>query len=305
MSHNTRPRFHLPFICLLILGAMPVLSNSRPQDSDALGFSFFLSVWQTIFALPLFYVQLRQGEKGILDPSLPAAVKKRAWYISVITGIMFGLATWCYVLSLNQAGTANAAIAIQSYPLFAILTEMVILKQKKSVKEILATSGLVAALYYLGTGGTWRLYGLSGWILVALCVPVLWSIAHVLIREELKTCPITPAQVTFFRVILSTLFLGGLLLVVAPGRMADLFAPSLVPYAMGMGLFYYLELVIWFYAIRQISVSVASAITTPWPGVTMILSWFVLKETIHSYQIQAFAAVIFFIYLLLAMESRK
>lgn len=305
MPHNTRPRFQLPFICLLILGAMPVLSNSRPQDSDALGFSFFLSVWQTIFALPLFYAQLRQGKKGILDPSLPAAVKKRAGYISVITGIMFGLATWCYVLSLKQAGTANAAIAIQSYPLFAILTEMVMLKQKKSGKEILATGGLVAALYYLSTGGTWQLYGLSIWILVALCVPVLWSIAHVLIREELQTCPITPAQVTFFRVLVSTLFLGGLLLIRAPGRMAGLFEPAIVPYAMGMGLLYYLELVIWFYAIRQISVSVASAITTPWPGVTMVLSWFVLKETIHGYQIQAFAAVVFFVYVLLAMESRK
>ncbi|MCG8551668.1 MAG: DMT family transporter [Desulfobacterales bacterium] len=305
MSQNTRPPFHLPFICLVILGAMPILSNSRPQGSDALGFSFVLSVWQTIFALPLFYAQLRQGKKGILDPSLPAAVKKRACYISVITGIMFGLATWCYVLSLNQAGTANAAIAIQSYPLFAVILEMVMLKQKKSVKEILAVSGLVAALYYLGTEGTWQLHGLSVWILVALCVPVLWSIAHVLIREELQTCPITPAQVTFFRVLLSTLFLGGLLLIIEPGRMADLFSPALAPYAMGMGLFYYLELVIWFYAIRQISVSVASAITTPWPGVTMVLSYFVLKEAIHSYQIRAFAAVIFFIYVLLVMESRK
>jgi len=76
-------------------------------------------------------------------------------------------------------------------------------------------------------------------------------------------------------------------------------------YAMGMGLLYYLELVVWFYAIRQISVSVASAITTPWPGVTMVLSWFVLKEAVYGYQVRAFAAVVFCIYVLLAMEARK
>ena len=32
-------------VCLCILGVMPVISNSRPEGFDALGFAFFLSVW--------------------------------------------------------------------------------------------------------------------------------------------------------------------------------------------------------------------------------------------------------------------
>ncbi len=296
-------RLLLPFICLIILGVMPVLSNSRPEASDALGFALAVSFWQALFALPLFVVQLRLGDKGIFHPGLPASVKMRVWWITILTGILFGLATWCYILSLKQAGTANASIAIQAYPLFAVLTEMVMLRQCKSLWQILATAGLVAALYYLGTGGSWQIRGMSMWIFVALCVPFLWSIAHVLIREELCATPITPGQVTCFRVVISMFFLGLLQLVTAPGRIAGIFEADLLPWAVGMGLFYYLELVIWFYAIQRISVSVASAITAPWPGVTMILSWIVLGETIHMYQIISFAAVVICIYFLLASES--
>ena len=293
------PKFLFPFICLFILGGMPVVSNGRPEASDALGFSFLISFWQTVFALPLFLMALVQKERGIFQRGLLPAVKRRTGRVMVITGIMFGLATWCYVRSLEKAGTTSAAIAIQAYPLVAVLTEMVIFRKLKPFKELMATACLVISLYYLGTRGTWVASGMSGEFLLALTVPLLWSIAHILIREELRSTPITPAQVTLFRVALSTLFLGGLMLLQSPGRLSDLWDLSYLPWAMGMGLLYYLELLSWFYAIRRISVSLASAVTAPWPGVTMVLAWMLLGETIHGYQIHAFAAVVCCIYFLL------
>ena len=278
----------LALVCLFILGTLPVVSNSRPPGTSALAFAFFLSVWQLIFSLPLFIRELTSGRRGIFGMEGGLGKRGRATAVAIVTGIMFGLATWCYVLSMEKAGAVSAAIAIQTYPLFAILVEMALIRQGKSLTELALTTGLVLDLYYLGTGGTWQFNGISVWFLAALGVPLLWSIAHVLIREELTTTPITPAQVTFFRVLLSAVFLGTALAVSGEGTAFRWFNPEVMPYAAAMGCLYYLELLLWFYAVSHIHVSLASAVTTPWPAVTMVLAAIFLGDRIQGYQVVAF-----------------
>lgn len=276
----------LALVCLILLGTLPVVSNSRPPQASALAFAFALSLWQFLSSLPLFIRELAAGKPGIFGMGGGIRDKARAAGVMAATGMMFGLATWCYVLSMEKAGAVNAAIAIQAYPLFAVLVEMVIIRKGKSVLELALTLGLVADLYYLGTGGTWQTHGISIWFILALGVPLLWSIAHVLIREELTTTPVTPAQVTFFRVLISAVFLGGLL--VWKGEWAAGLGITALPHAAAMGILYYLELLIWFYAVRHISVSLASAVTTPWPAVTMVLAALFLGDRIEGYQVLAF-----------------
>jgi drug/metabolite transporter (DMT)-like permease len=53
----------------------------------------------------------------------------------------------------------------------------------------------------------------------------------------------------------------------------------------------YLELVVWFNAVRSIDVSVASSITVPAPAVTMLLAWLLLGEAIHGFQLLALGLV--------------
>ena len=294
----------LSFICLFILGAMPVIANSRPVGSTALEFAFFLSLWQLIFGLPLFIHDLYLGPKQLFHLGRTEMPRSRTLAVCVTTGMMFGLSTWFYVLSIERTGAVSASIAIQSYPLFAVLTEMVLLRQTKSAQETVATLALVLALYHLGTQGSWKIQGMSSWFLVALSVPLLWSIAHVLIRQELLHSPITPAQVTFFRVLISSVFLG-MIFALSGGTFARFFNPGLLPFALVMGFFYYMELVVWFNAMQDIDVSLASAVTTPWPAVTMVLSAVFLGEHLEGYQICSFLVVATCIYALLAMAVRK
>lgn len=295
----------LSFICLAILGIMPVIANSRPAGSSALGFAFLVSLWQSIFSLPMFLHELFSGKKGIFHGSLDRKDLARVMIVTLATGIMFGLATWCYILSMERAGAISASIAIQAYPLFAVVMEILLLQRWKTVLEIFFTLILVLALYYLGTGGTWCLHGISMWFVAALGVPFLWSIAHVLIRQELIHTPITPSQVTFFRVILSTLFLGGIFMVKAQTGINTLFDSAIFWPAMVMGLFYYTELLLWFNAMRHIDVSLASAITTPWPAVTMVLAALFLKESVEFYQVATFCVVGASVYTLLLLDSKK
>ncbi|MEO1193860.1 MAG: hypothetical protein AAFY02_19045 [Pseudomonadota bacterium] len=55
----------LSLVCLGLLGIMPILANLRPAGMDALSFAFALSLWQVVFAAPVFALELRGGTRGI------------------------------------------------------------------------------------------------------------------------------------------------------------------------------------------------------------------------------------------------
>ncbi|MCP5071822.1 MAG: DMT family transporter [Rhodobacteraceae bacterium] len=295
----------LSLVCLVLLGMMPIISNLRPSDTGALAFAFALSVWQVVFALPVFGLELRGNAKGIFAATLSKPARRRMIAVALFTGALFGLSTYLYVLGVEKAGAANAAIAIQAYPLFAILWESLFLKRRKSSVELALTAVLIGALFYLGTGGTFRLSGLSPWFLVSLCVPLLWSIAHVIIKEELNRTPVTPVQVTFFRVTISAVFLFAVLAVTAPSRIETGLGAIFQTTSAIMGLVYFLELIVWFYAVRHIDVSLASSVTTPWPALTMALSVVFLGDAIETYQIAVLLVVVACIYGLTLAGLRK
>ena len=283
-------------VSLTLLGVMPIISNLRPSEVGALSFAFALSVWQVVFALPVFGFELKRGTRGIFGVDLSMRERRRMIAVALFTGTLFGLSTYLYVLGVEKAGAVNAAIAIQAYPLFAILWESLFLKRRKSAVELALTAVLIGSLYYLGTGGTFRMSGMSPWFLVSLGVPLLWSIAHVIIKEELGRTPITPAQVTFFRVAISTLFLFVVLAVAVPSGIANGMSAIFQNMSAVMGFVYFLELIVWFYAVRHIDVSLASSITTPWPALTMVLAVAFLGDTIETYQIVALLIVVACIY---------
>ncbi len=72
-----------------------------------------------------------------------------------------------------------------------------------------------------------------------------------------------------------------------------------------MGLVYFLELIVWFYAVRHIDVSLASSITTPWPALTMMLAVPFLGDAIETYQIVTLLIVVACIYGLTLAGIRK
>ena len=291
--NNPKLGISLAFVCLTLLGVMPIIANSRPAGFDALSFALFLSLWQLLFSLPLVVREIGSSDKGIFRAELSPSLKRRTVTIILLTGAIFGLSTYVYVLAVEKAGAVSAAIAIQAYPLFAILWETLFLKRRKSRLELLFTLLLITALTYLATGGTWRVEGFSAWFLFALGIPFLWSVAHVMIKQVLDKTPITPAQVTFFRVLVSSIFLGLVMAALSgPGALiADLGNLAFQSFALVMGLVYYLELIFWFHAVRYIDVSTASSITVPWPALTMVLAVVFLGEAVEGHQVIAFLIV--------------
>ena len=155
--------------------------------------------------------------------------------------------------------------------------------------------------------GLGRLRGYRCWFLFALSVPFIWSVAHVIIKEVLDKTPITPAQVTFFRVLISTLVILAIsVLTNGLGHVSNLVRnQEFQIYAAMMGFVYYLELITWFYAVKHVDVSVASSITTPWPAVTLVLAVLFLHESIQTYQVIALIFVFISVYGILLSGRRK
>lgn len=307
MTQSHRIGVMLAFACLLILGTMPILSNARPAGSDGLAFAIWLTFWQLVSALPLLVVERRRGTRA-QAPALPVRTKARIGGVAVLTGAMFGLSTYLYVLTAEKAGAVSMVIALQAYPLFAMLIEALFQGKRKAPAEIGFTLVMIAALLYLITGGTFRVGSLSWWSVLALAIPLLWSVAHILVKSILETMPVSPNQVTVSRLVISGAFL--LLVQALIGQTGLLFSTlgdvAFQRAALVLGVAYYLELVLWFHAMRHIDVSLGSSLTVPAPAVTMLISVLLLGRTVAPYQILAMVVIAATVYgLLLAGRRRR
>lgn len=292
----------LALVCLVILGAMPVLAANRPARSDGLTFTIAITFWQLVAAMPLFAIELARGE------GFPRLIGRgRAGMITVLTGILFGLSTYMFVVAAEKAGPVSMVIALQAYPLFATVWEALFLGKRKSPLELFFMLLMLLALVYLTTEGTFRIADISWWSAFALGIPLIWSIAHILLRQVLTTTKITPNQVTISRLVISGAFLLLLVLVIGtPGALAEAFtATDFQKAAVILGVAYYLELVLWFYAMRHIDVSLASSVTVPAPAVTMLLTVLFLGGEVAAYQVAAMAVIAVGMYGLLFAGRRR
>lgn len=303
MTRSPRVGIALAFLCLVILGAMPILSNARPAGFDGLTFAIGLTVWQLVAALPLHLIELPARRAAARAAASPG---RRAVAIGLLTGAMFGIATYMYVVAAEKAGAVSMVIALQAYPLFAMLWEALFQGKRKSRAELACTLLMIAALVYLTTEGTFRVADISWWSAFALGIPLLWSIAHILLREVLVKTAATPNQVTVSRLVVSGVCL--LLLHAAFGQPGALAAGlgdfAFQKAAFVMGVAYYLELILWFHAMRHIDVSLGSSVTVPAPAVTMLISIVVLGEAVQAYQIVAMCVIVLGMYGLLLAGRR-
>ncbi len=306
MQRSPRTGIILAFLCLVILGAMPVLSNARPAGYHGLTFAIWLTFWQLLAALPLFLLEWASARRARTTVAERHPHWLRTSLVALATGAMFGLSTYMYVVAAEKAGAVSMIIALQAYPLFAILWEALFLGKRKTPAELGCTAIILVAIVYLTTEGTMRVSGISWWSAFALGIPLLWSVAHILLRQILITMPVTPNQVTVSRLVISGAFLLCLQVAIGDsGALGTAFRDmAFQKAAFVMGVAYYLELILWFHAMRHIDVSLGSSLTVPAPAVTMLISILVLGEDVQHYQVLAMCVIALGIYGLLLAGKR-
>ncbi len=289
------------FLCLALLGVMPIIAVSRPSGSDGLVFALGLTLWQLIFAMPLTLIEARRGAvPGLrLSPGLAG--------ISLLTGALFGLSTFLYVAVADGAGPVTMAITLQAYPFIAMGLEALFEGRRRSLVELGLALLMALALVGLITGGSFRREAMSPWAVAGLSVPLIWAVAHMMLRRVLQRLPVTPNQVTVSRLAISgaVLLFGTLLAGRGQALFAALTEPAFHRIAALMGLAYYLELIFWFHAMRHIEVSLGSTITVPAPALTMLIGVALLGLPVATYQIVALAVVCAALFALLRINVAR
>ena len=71
MTQNPRLGITLAFVCLLILGVMPILASVRPAGASSLIFTVWMTLWQLVAAVPLFLRERAAGHRGLLGKIAP------------------------------------------------------------------------------------------------------------------------------------------------------------------------------------------------------------------------------------------
>lgn len=279
----------LAFLCLLLLGAMPLIAAHRPAGSGGLTFALGLTLWQLVAALPLF---LTERARSSARPSRPRP-SRGVTATALLTGAMFAVSTLMYVVAADRAGPVDMAIALQAYPFIAMAMEGAALGRSRSRAEIGWALVMCAALVWLITGGTLSAARISPWLLFTLGIPVLWSAAHLMLRGALAAAALTPSEVTVTRLTISAVVLLALHLALEPFGVLVAAAgdPGFQTAAAVMGLAYYLELILWFSAIRHIDVSLGSSVTVPAPAVTLALSAILFATPVAPYQLVSLLVV--------------
>jgi drug/metabolite transporter (DMT)-like permease len=294
MSGHTKG-IQLSLLCLLILGFLPVIATVRTNEESAITFSFWLSFWQLTIALPVYLSQRKKAPvSDVPGQSSRRFSRVQTWCLVVLTGVLFGAATFAYVLAVDQTGPVTFSVAVQAYPLFALTWEALFLRRRKSILEMTFMLVIAGSMVYLGTEGTWHLATVTSGFWFALIVPFLWSIAHVIIKEMMSASSITPSDVILTRVLIAALLLGfaGLLTQGMGGLISAGMNWKFQLIAFLMGFAYYLELLSWFTAVKHIDVSQGASITAPAPAVTVMLSLVFLGHEPRDYQIIALVLVV-------------
>src|SRR6056297_320362 len=142
-------------------GVHPIINNTRPENLGGLVFSFYFSFWEFFCAI-IYYSVLKKrksdlaGEKMIDLEKEPQNKTKNALILLFICSL-YSLSTVLYTIGLSLAGSVSGSIALKSAPVYSLIFGAVLLKEKIDYRLIFVIGGILTALIYLGTEGTFEM----------------------------------------------------------------------------------------------------------------------------------------------------
>ena len=266
MEEETRGTL-LAFTVLVLLGVEPVVIKAN--QISPLAFASLSAISASIILWP---VLLTKGLAREIREK-PGELKK---------AFLTGLFATAIAYSLFSYGTAlstaiNSAIITRFEVFYSILLSWFLLKERITRGTLLSAVILVLGVFLVVTQG--KRFELREGDLLLLVTPLFWQLGHA-VAKRTDYHPITIATLrnTF----------GGFLLLV-PAIATGLAFTKL---ALVEGLIIALTQSLWYLSIALINLSKATAILTPAPALTVILSILLLGEKVTPYHIVGLILII-------------
>ena len=256
----------LAFVVLILLGLEPVVIKANPVNPFA-----FASLSAIIASLILWPIVLLRGQaREVLER--PGELKKAFLTGLFATAIAYSL--FSYGTRLSSA--VNSAIITRFEVFYSFLISWLLLRERISGRAVLSALTLIAGVFLVVTQGK-RPELLKGDVLLLL-TPLFWQLGHA-VAKKTNYSPLTIAALrnTF----------GGLLLLVPAVIMGFAFTR----FALAEGIIIALTQGLWYLAIARINLSKATAILTPAPALTVLISTAVLGETVTVYHLSGLALI--------------
>ncbi|AJC71325.1 permease [Thermococcus guaymasensis DSM 11113] len=256
----------LAFVVLILLGLEPVVIKANPVNPLA-----FASLSAIIASLILWPIVLLRGQaREVLER--PGELKKTFLTGLFATAIAYSL--FSYGTRLSSA--VNSAIITRFEVFYSFLISWLLLRERISGRAVLSALTLIAGVFLVVTQGK-RPELLKGDVLLLL-TPLFWQLGHA-VAKKTNYSPLTIAALrnTF----------GGLLLLVPAVIMGFAFTR----FALTEGIIIALTQGLWYLAIARINLSKATAILTPAPALTVLISTAVLGETVTVYHLSGLALI--------------
>lgn len=133
----------------------------------------------------------------------------------IARGVLGGTAVWIAYLAIVKLGIAKGTVIMFSYPVYASIFGVIILKEKLRLINLFSIACALVGLYLLvaGTGGYRALLAVGKYEIIAIAGAVLAGLAVVIIRKLHET------ETTFEIFFAQCLF--GTLLMMIPANMGD------------------------------------------------------------------------------------
>lgn len=256
----------LAFAVLVLLGLEPVVIKANPVSPFA--FASLSAIVASLVLWPL--VLLRSQTKEVLER--PGEIKKTFLTGLFATAIAYSL--FAYGTRLSSA--INSAIITRFEVFYSFLISWLLLRERISGRAVLSALALIAGVFLVVTQGE-RPELLKGDILLLL-TPLFWQLGHA-VAKKTNYSPLTIAALrnTF----------GGLLLLVP----AVITGFAFTEFALAEGIIIALTQGLWYMAIARINLSKATAILTPAPALTVLISTAVLGEAVTAYHLAGLALI--------------
>ncbi len=296
-------------VVLIGNGIHPIINTTRPDDLTALQFVFLMSLWECCLSIPLLFKDFKAKKAHSKKIEVPSSQKTNLGKIAarlVLVGLIFSLATYLYIEGLTLAGSVSGSIAIKISPIYAMIIGILFLHEKIDIKQIILTILMLGGIFYLGTEGKFQIETFSLGFAMCLTTPLLWIIGHAITKPLLTKKLVSPAQVIFIRsgVITLSIFIVNSIVYGFQSIFASFAQFDHLFFAFLMGGTYLLMHISWYTSIKFIDLSYASALVTPSPIITALLSFLILNEPIESYHIIGMIILFVGLYLMIYFKAK-
>jgi drug/metabolite transporter (DMT)-like permease len=250
--------FALAITNTLIGAFQPVVVRYGAVNLDPLLFAAGPVVVAAICVVPTLYLM------GELHHLFEPRYLTKLVMVSMAGTVM---TTLTLVYGLEKINAVAGVLLLQSEPVYSLLLATMIVGERPSIRQLLATTVIIAGIGSVFGGAAFRpIYA----ALLVLFTPFFWQTAHVLSLEVMP--PLSPTCITGARYVYSAVVLAALVIILRPAalsQLADAHALALI-IPTGVVIFFISSLT-WYGAISRLSLAWTTALVVPGVPVLSII----------------------------------